>query len=165
MRYEIYCDMDGTLTDFEGMSHKLFGERFEPPNPKIPLPEKIAHVKRVPDFWTAMQWLHDAKALWNYIARHNPHILSAYALWDLDRCLTGKTHWVMRNLRTVPLGRIHLVHREEKRKFARSQHPDTVHILIDDYHKNISEWTSAGGHAIYHTSASQSIAALKALGL
>jgi hypothetical protein len=37
-------------------------------------------------------------------------------------------------------------------------------ILIDDLSKNCKRWTDAGGIAVHHTSAADSILKLKALG-
>lgn len=165
MRLILYCDMDGTISDFEGMSHQLFGEPFEPKNPRIPLDKKIEIVQSNRTFWSHMPWMPDGRTLWNYIRQYDPHILSAYSLWDYQNCLSGKRSWIARNTPSVPKNKIHLVHRAEKVQFARSLQKDTVHVLIDDYDKNVREWTSAGGHAIHHRSASESIAALRKLGL
>jgi hypothetical protein len=39
-----------------------------------------------------------------------------------------------------------------------------VAVLIDDYPKNIREWTAKGGIGILHTNTSSTISALKRLG-
>lgn len=164
-KYVIFQDLDGCITDFQAFSHNMFGEDFECENPKIPLENKIEAVKIVPTFWNCMPWMSDGRILWEYVHRHDPHILSAYAPWDYHRCLVGKHDWICNNLPTIKPTNVHLVARNEKCNYAISSRLNTSHILIDDYDKNIDEWTSAGGIAIQHISASYTIESLQKLGL
>lgn len=163
IQFVIYQDLDGCLCDFDGLSHTLFGEPFEPAK-RVSLDRKIEVVQQTSGFWSRMPWMSDGRQLWSYVRQHQPRILSAYALWDYHSCLVGKREWIGHNL-TIPSERIHLVNRPEKASFARSIKPNTVNVLIDDFDKNIAEWKAAGGHGIHHTSASSTISALKALGL
>lgn len=165
LKYIIYQDLDGCITDFQGSSNKLFGEDFEPENPKIPLIHKQEKVQLIPTFWSHMPWMSDGRILWEYVHRHDPHILSAYSNWDYESCIIGKRNWIYTNLPTMSQDRIHLVNRKDKQLYARSNEPHISHILIDDYDKNIDEWRSVGGIAIHHTTASYTIEALQRLGL
>jgi hypothetical protein len=164
IQFILYQDMDGCLCDFVGLSRSLFGEDFDSSRSKVPVERKIEVVQQTPGFWSRMPWMSDGRQLWNYVQQHRPRILSAYALWDYHNCLVGKREWIGHNL-SIPADHIHLVNRSEKATFARSLKPNTVHVLIDDFAKNIAEWRSAGGHGIHHTSAPSTIAALKQLGL
>src|SRR3990167_8937253 len=128
LKYIIWQDMDGCITDFQGSSHALFGEEFDPIEPKISLEKKYETLQRVPTFWSRMPWMSDGRMLWDYIHRHDPHILSAYALWDYHSCLIGKREWIYNNLPTVKQDKIHLVNRREKRQFALPSGPNTLHI-------------------------------------
>jgi hypothetical protein len=56
----------------------------------------------------------------------------------------------------------HILVRRDKQKFAKIG--GVPNILIDDWSKNIKEWEAAGGIAIKHKNAAETIAALKKLG-
>ena len=85
--------------------------------------------------------------MWNFINRYNANILSAYSNND-GNSRPGKKAWLSKNAK--PTGKIHLVQRADKKKYATSN--GKPNILIDDYIKNIKEWESAGGIGIHHTS-------------
>ena len=81
--YEIYCDMDGVLTDFD----KAFVEISDVPV-KDGWEYKTRFGKRKfwklidakgGDFWTEMPWMPTGKMLWNFMNIHfdNVYILSA----------------------------------------------------------------------------------------
>jgi hypothetical protein len=69
--------------------------------------------------------------------------------------------WIEKNLRPLPT-LSHILVRRDKQKFAKIG--GVPNILIDDWSKNIKEWEAAGGIAIKHKSAAETIAALKKLG-
>ena len=99
------------------------------------------------------------RALWSYISKHNPQILSAYVEETYDpNCIPGKTAWLRKNTRLTDKSRINLVRRKEKKNFA--TRGGQKNILIDDYIKNVREFTSAGGIGIHHTSTSKTLSAL-----
>ena len=103
------------------------------------------------------------RALWSYISKFNPQILSAYVEETYDpNCIPGKTAWLRKNTRLTDRSRINLVRRKEKRNYATKG--GQKNILIDDYIKNVREFTQAGGIGIHHTSTSQTLSELKKLG-
>ena len=69
---------------------------------------------------------------------------------------------VKKNTRLTDRSRINLVRRKEKRNYATKG--GQKNILIDDYIKNVREFTQAGGIGIHHTSTSQTLSELKKLG-
>lgn len=158
----IYCDMDGVLADFKTGAQKTTGMSI---NQWMNIPrskEKWAPIKAKKDFWSTLPWMSGGKQLWSYISKFDPHILSAYVEESFDpNCIPGKTEWLRKNVSMTSRSKINLVRRSEKKLFAKRGNPA---ILIDDYEKNIREFTQAGGVGIHHTNTSKTIAQLKKLG-
>ena len=99
--------------------------------------------------------------LYQFIARYNPKILSAYSPKMATDSKRGKMQWLQKNTR-IKKSDINLVLRDQKVKFA--QINDKPNILIDDYPKNIREWETAGGIGITHKSVRNTISELKKQG-
>ena len=153
-QYTVYCDMDGVIVDFEAAYTQLTGENPTTTSKKgddfwTPVDKAGA------GFWIRMKWMPDGKALWNYISKYQPILLSAPSRQESSRI--GKRVWVKRNLPGVKLL---LRQAERKQDFA-----NPTSILIDDREDNIERWRKAGGIGIVHTSAADTIAQLKELGL
>lgn len=158
----IYCDMDGVLADFKKAAVKTTGMSI---NQWMNIPsskEKWSKIKQNKNFWYDMPWMQGGKQLWSYISKFDPHILSAYVEESYDpNCIPGKTAWLRKNTGLINKQKINLVRRKEKKLFAKRGNPA---ILIDDYEKNIREFTQAGGVGIHHTNTSKTISQLKKLG-
>jgi hypothetical protein len=155
---QIYCDMDGVLCDFikgaNAAVNGLFvtaerGTRWD----------KIA--EKGAKFWADLEWMPDSKKLYQFIARYNPKILSAYSPKMASGSKKGKMQWLQKNTR-IKRSDINLVLRDQKRKFAQTN--DKPNILIDDYIKNVREWESAGGIGITHINVRKTISELKKQG-
>ena len=114
-----------------------------------------------------MPWKGDGKKLWKYIKKYNPSILSASVQPQQDpNCKPGKYRWLSKNLGLNNSARINLVRRKQKQDYVRVNQSGKmgVAVLIDDYPKNIREWTAKGGIGILHTSTSSTINQLKRIG-
>jgi len=152
--YKIYCDLDGVLIDFAKGYHKLTGIDITGTfhnDTKFWDPINSAGY----DFWINLEWLPDGKEMWSYIEKYKPDILSAPSRENASR--VGKFDWVKRELPGV---RLILRTMKNKKEFAS---PNS--ILIDDNISNITDWKNAGGIAIHHKSADDTIKKLKKLGL
>jgi 5'(3')-deoxyribonucleotidase len=149
---QIYCDMDMVLCDFIGGYEQLTGKQFE----KTPKDERWGEIKGKKDFWHTLPWMPGAQRMWKLINKYNANILSAYSNRD-GNSRKGKKSWLSKNAK--PTGKIHLVQRADKQKYATTD--GKPNILIDDYLKNIKEWESAGGIGIHHTSPTNTISQLK----
>jgi PAS domain-containing protein len=154
MKYKVYCDMDGVLTDFNKSYEKLTGidiggQHFTSEDFWNPINDAGY------DFWINMEWLEDGKTLWNRIKKYNPELLSAPSRQSHSRI--GKSDWVKRELDGVVLN---LRYSKHKKDFA-----DTNHILIDDRLENILSWVDAGGIGIHHMTLEDTINKLEKLGL
>lgn len=153
---EVYCDMDQVLCDFMGGAYKAIGGSFATADKN----NRWNMIRNTKDFWANLNWMPEAKRLYSFIARYEPHILSAHSHHD-PSSRTGKLRWLSKNT-NVKRDNINLVSREDKQKFATTN--GKPNILIDDYEKNIMEWKSRGGIGVLHTEVSKTIAELKRLG-
>ncbi len=152
--YDIYCDLDGVLVDFDRGYQELTGIDLK--GRYLSSKTFWDEIKKAGyDFWINLNWTSDGKHLWDYIKNYNPILLSAPSRENDSR--VGKHDWVKRELPGV-----HLILRsaERKKEFANSKS-----ILIDDREVNIESWVSAGGIGILHTSTTDTIKKLKELGL
>lgn len=154
IKYEIYQDMDGCLTDFIGAINKLglsIDMLDDQPNKVWPVIAKAGE-----NFWAHMNWTKTGKELWSYVKKYNPTILSAPSQENTSK--TGKRIWVKselgQNIKVI------LCKAAEKQQYANSKA-----ILIDDMEKNIEQWKSNGGIGILHTNIKDTIRKLKELGL
>lgn len=163
MRYKIYCDMDGVLTNFRKEAHKFFPGISR----KSSKQDQQEFWNRVMEyglqrFWGEMEWMSDGKKLWNYIDKYDPYILSAIKVPPKTKRIgespgaQGKKIWIIKNIGWQQIPYTYIVLRSQKKKYA-----DAASILIDDDEKNISEWKSAGGVGILHKSTSKTIEEIK----
>ena len=153
---EIYCDLDEVLVDFMRGANIAVGGDFV----KMDKEERWNKINQTKGFWVNLDWKPNAKKLHDFIIRYNPHALSAYTGHD-PTSKVGKIKWLKKNTR-FKRGNIHLVLRSQKKSYATTN--KKPNILIDDYIKNIREWTAAGGISIHHTDVGKTISELKRLG-
>ena len=158
MKYKIYSDMDGVLTDFDKSFEKYSGgippREFERKFGKDKFWEVIDEKGKV-GFWVGMPWMEDGKQYWDYIKDYDTELLSSPSRSSTSRL--GKRLWVKNNMPGVKLT---LAQAAKKQNYAAPNH-----ILIDDRKSNIDQWRSQGGIGILHTSAADTISQLKKLGL
>lgn len=158
MKYTIYSDMDGVLSDFDKrfmeFSKGLTPREYETKYGKGGFWKLIDETVGVP-FWAGMDWMSDGKEYWDYIKKYDPIILSAPSRREESKY--GKRIWKKRNM---PTTKMILTYAKDKKKYANENS-----ILIDDRESNVSEWRSAGGIGILHVSSADTINQLKKLGL
>ena len=152
----IYCDLDQVLVDFMKGADEAVGGSFVTSD-KGERWNKINQTKR---FWAELEWMPGAKKLYQFIARYDPHVLSAYSSRD-PNSQNGKKKWLNKHT-NISQSNINLVKRADKQKFATKD--GKPNILIDDYIKNIKEWEAKGGIGIHHTKVGKTLAELKRLG-
>ena len=153
--YQIYCDMDGVLADFERGYEELTGinlqGEFQPEGAEFWDPIQKAGV----GYWAGLKWMPDGKQLWDYIKPYKPKLLSAPSRDQSSRI--GKHVWVKHKIPGTPLI---LRYANKKKELA-----SPTSILIDDRQKNIDDWVAAGGIGILHTNTANTIKELQKLGL
>jgi hypothetical protein len=158
-RYKIYVDLDGVLVDFDKQVERIGFPRDLTTDKKLrnkfwqTIGWMASHGK---PFWGDMDLMPDAMQLWSYLKKYNPEILSATG--TVGNAPTEKRGWVFHHLGNV---KVHLTQTTR----AKAEFAAPNHILIDDRNKAIGPWTAAGGIGILHTSAANTIAQLKELGL
>jgi FMN phosphatase YigB (HAD superfamily) len=155
-KYQIYCDMDGVLTDFE----KRFVTLLQQEGPKYYSKATIAQVTRPKhfdklegteefwkfidqyigmEFWSEMEWMPNGRELWNFIQPYGPKLLTSPSEDNTSRL--GKRLWVKENL--VPAPEVLFRFGDAKSDFANENA-----ILIDDKPSNLAAFASKGGIAL-----------------
>ena len=155
-KYQIYCDMDGVLTDFE----KRFVEMLKLEGPKYYSKEVINQVTRPKhfeklegetefwnfidnhlglEFWSGMNWMPNGKQLWSFIQPYNPTILTSPSRQNTSRL--GKRMWIREHL--IPAPPVEFRFGASKSDFANEKA-----ILIDDRPSNLSAFAAKGGIAL-----------------
>ena len=154
---QIYCDMDGVLADFEKGIEDIIGGKFNDDRWNE-LPD---------DFFLQLEPMPDAKKLWDFIGKYTPFVLTAVPRSERGpiaaRATEDKTRFMNRWFGVSP-DRMYPVMRADKMRFAKDGRDGRPNLLIDDHIKNISQFTSAGGIGVRHTSASNTIKELKEIG-
>lgn len=152
--YHIYVDLDGVLADLQSYVDQILGEPGDLNNDDT---WKRLREMGEPKF-NKLELLPDAMTLWDYVKKYNPNILTATG-HPVEKNEREKRQWIEDNL-TEYNDVYTVVASRNKSKWA---WPDA--ILIDDREKSIEPWREKGGIGILHTSAEETIAELKKLGL
>ena len=153
---DIYCDMDNVLVDFLKGAEEVIGGSFG----QFASDERWAKINNKKGFWADLDWMPGGRKLYQFIARYDPYILSAYSSND-PSSRNGKMKWLRKNTK-FSRSKINLVKRADKKDFATTN--GKPNILIDDYLKNITEWEAKGGIGVHHTNISKTVAELKRQG-
>ena len=145
--YRIYSDLDGVLVDFDKEFKKLGHGDPDSFTKKHGISAMWDIIIRETDhFWLNMDWTPDGKKLWDYIKKYNPILLTTPA-YSVPHCVEDKQAWVKREI-----GDAEVIISTKKETYA-----DEYSILIDDMKKNTMPWEEAGGIAILHKSADDTI--------
>jgi hypothetical protein len=159
---QIYCDMDGVLTDFNASVKKI---GYKGPLPARSQEDRDRLWKLVIDnaekFWGDMPWLPGGKELWKFLEPHNPILCTSVANSMGSKLgregKKGKQRWIKRELGQKYLDTAIITMSGNKTKNAAPNH-----ILIDDDEpKNIDPWIKAGGIGIVHKSNTSTIKQLR----
>jgi hypothetical protein len=149
--YEIYCDMDGVLCDFDTQFDHYFGESVKEyiDNKGIKSFENAIN-EAGEEFWTTMPMLAGAKELWQRIGKYGVTILSSPG--EFEGAKEGKIKWIKENLRPSPKN---IIFKQTGQKHTQIQGKGEEEIkksvLIDDYGKNLKPWKSIGAKGIKHS--------------
>jgi hypothetical protein len=177
--YEIYCDMDGVLVDFElgvieYITTALVEGRAEELKEKIGRdyittddlagPTKnndirdymYKELQHNADFWENLPWMPNGQRLWEVLAPHNPNILTTPMGYGSE---IGKQAWIDNNLNPPPKK---VFMSREKYLWANKNS-----ILIDDFTKNTIPWEESEGIALLYKDSEieKTLSTLQELGL
>ena len=106
----IYCDMDMVLVNLIKGADAAVGGSFV----DMPKDERWGKVNQVKGFWANLEWMPGAKRLYQFIARYDVHVLSAYTDRD-PTSRVGKMKWLAKNT-DFKRSNINLVLRSQKQK-------------------------------------------------
>lgn len=154
----IYCDLDGVLADMQGEYERLTG-----------IDVRGSTMLKTEDFWPPIQneydsgkrWVRelpmmaDARVLWDFISPYGPTILTSTGGDHIKTIREEKREWVHFYL-GEEVSVLFTEFAEDKKKYS-----GIGCILIDDFHASLGPWREAGGVAILHTSAVDTIEQLK----
>jgi len=175
--YKIYCDMDGVLVDLVGgvlkeanlsvedeqlrggVTHILkTGWSWLEPHPDPKIQKGLEYINDLIsnnlNFWKDLPPTIDKGVLWDYISQFDPNVLTHP--WD-DASADGKSIWLKNNLNPAPNMAFYS---GEKYKWATTK-DGKPNLLIDDFEKYTIPWEKAGGIAILHRSAADTIKQLE----
>jgi len=158
MSIRLFLDLDGVLADFDAGVVQATGQRPSELGDRRMWPI----VARTPGFYDKLPWMTDGRDLWDFASRFHPSILTGLPMGNWAE--PQKRAWCARELGPdVPV----LCCRSRDKALVASGllgEGETM-VLVDDRLKLKEAWVDLGGTFILHTSAHESIAALKQLGL
>ena len=101
--YQIFCDLDQTIGDFnfrfEEFSGGISCEDYEKTHGTKGFWKLIT--KQGAEFWSEIKWMPQGKELWNYISPHTPIILAAPS--SHHSSVLGKQLWMEKHLPGVQM--------------------------------------------------------------
>lgn len=145
--------MDGVIADFHNTANKLLGHDWklevEKPN--------WGALSKIENLYEVLEPMPDARELWEFLQRSfdDVQILTAIPKRaHFPEAVNHKRAWVNKHFGAV---RVNF----GPYAFDKQFHCRPGDILIDDTSINCDQWTKAGGRAILHTSAVDTITLLK----
>jgi len=149
--YQIYCDMDGVLCDFDAQFEHYFGNSPSEYKKEKGIPSfKNAIDEAGKDFWANMPWTSAGKRLWEKIGEYGVIILTDPSNFTDSK--KGKLEWINLHLSPMPKSVI-FKSTGKKHEVLQGMNPNDVEkcVLIDDSKLNTQPWESAGGIAFEHS--------------
>lgn len=167
---KLYLDKDGVLADFHGvLTSRNIGlgvtYYFKPEETWTAEQHEEQRVIRAvmdePGFWLTLPKCPGAEALWGFADQLDHTVLTALprVCADPARIEREKRLWIPQTFGYIPSERIIVCQRHEKAALAHGP----GHVLVDDMPVNCDEWRAAGGTAILHRDAFDTIHQLKGL--
>ena len=152
---QLFLDCDGVLADFDSAAEKVFGMPAREAEHKLGLKTFWRKLRAHEDFYGKLPLMPDARNLFDAVKHLNPIILTGC---PLGRWAESQKHrWAAAHFPGTKM--ITCMAREKR------MHMKPGDVLVDDSLKFRGVWEEAGGVLIHHTSADQTIAELKCIGL
>jgi len=149
----LFLDVDGVMANYHQHYNQVTGGNNNSDKGKT----RMERLKPFPHFFLDMPLCHDALELWAYVKQFNPTFLTAQSNF-VEHAREDKLEWLQRHFGVHKDHVIICDYPKDKEQYAR--HGD---ILVDDRPDNCDQWRHAGGIAVHHTSAANTIAQLKKL--
>eukprot|EP00667_Euglena_gracilis_P018090 EG_transcript_19167 len=152
----LFCDLDGTLSDFVTKVRQVTGHRPGEQPPWV-MWDALAKYHEGPlGFYACLEWMPDGWALWRAIRHLRPAILTGIPRgnWAVPQ----KRTWCARELgRHVPVYTCPAA--------VKHRHSSVGAVLIDDSPDLRPAWESRGGIFVHHVSTRETLAQLRSLGI
>lgn len=155
---QIYLDMDGVLADFDAAACKALGTDNS---------YKWEWIHGTKAFWDTLfandnfffdlPPMPDAMVLFDAVAHLKPIVLTALPKTGAAEVGRQKRDWIAKHLGDVP---VITCQTSEKPDFCLRGD-----VLVDDRSVNRTKWIGRGGHYVLHTSAADSVAQMRELGV
>lgn len=142
MSRRLYLDLDGVLADFDAYFPQLFGVDHRALADELMWSKINSH----PSYFRSMPMCVGAKAFFEQVKHLDPSILTACPKSDYANVAKQKRGWVREHLSTWIT--ILPVQGGSAKPLFMNQPGD---VLVDDFERNCTAWTAAGGIAIHHT--------------
>jgi len=162
-KYELYCDMDGVLCDFDAQFDHYFGL-----NPKEYIQDRgeksfeNAIEEGGIEFWSTMPWFPNSEKLWSRIGKFGVNILSSPS--NFSAAKEGKLLWIKKHLNPQPKKIIFKQTGDKHTILTGKSQVEIEHsVLIDDYSVNLKPWMAMGGIGIKHENESNTSHILQTL--
>ena len=180
-RFELFCDMDGVLVDFNGGVAKLSGI----PADQMDVKQLWRTVARHKYFFEDLDWTEDGRELWEAIKHLRPTLLTGVPNNKTGAVGSQKANWCRREMR-CPINHVDkAAHKPQRHEtvnggrfrpgminvvscWTRFKHHECTRsgsILIDDRIKLKDAWEAAGGVFVHHVRTEQTLAVLADLGV
>jgi len=162
-KYQLYCDMDGVLCDFDAQFDKYFGMGPKEYIKERGLPSFESAIEDAGvEFWSTMSWFPGSQEIWKKIGKHGTIILSSPS--NVTDAKEGKRLWIEKNLNPKPKAIIFKQTGDKHSILAnKSEEEIKTSVLIDDYDVNLKPWKAAGGVGIKHENQTDTSHALQTL--
>lgn len=147
-RVEIYCDVDGVLAEFTDRFIRVMNIQPDDAFAAMGDGEVWAQLNAAdPQFFASLEPIRESHYLQQALKEYNRMgfkvmMLTAYP-GKYPAWARQKKEWVRKHIGNYPT--ITVPGAKSKKAYA-----GPYSILIDDYHKTIREWDSAGGIGVYH---------------
>lgn len=155
MKRQLFLDCDGVLANFDARAEEVFGEHPRVAERRIGTPEFWRLLRETDAFYAQLPLMPDARELFVAVEHLDPIILTGCPLggWAEPQ----KHAWAAAHFPGVRIITTMSVNKRD--------HMQPGDVLVDDYLKYRDLWEGAGGIFVHHTSAENSIADLRAIGV
>ena len=172
IKYEIFCDMDGVLVNFEDAAVDTINEALKKKNPPLNKIAKCIKNTLKRDFVVLSDLERNSPTQCRYVTKYMYKLLEdneefwlnlewmprGKELWDSIRdskpyilttpmekagSMSGKLKWVEKNIGLENVKGVILSC--DKKKYAQDKNSKKINVLIDDFIQNIEPWIKEGG--------------------
>lgn len=151
-RWQVYCDLDGVLADFDRGVVERTGNQPKGFSRRRKMWRRLAP-PRTKEFFAKLDWMQGGTDLWKYLEPLSPAILTGSPSGDWAG--PQKVRWCQKNLQ-LSANRVLVVDPCDKALFS---HPGA--ILVDDRAEYRADWEARGGIFVHFKEATESIAMVK----